>query len=71
MTYATVRERAFQEIQKHPENVEAISHNLSVALMMLDTPATTWMATMDELNRRWEYAVSSRSTLEERGTTDA
>lgn len=54
--YATLRERAFKEVAAHPENIDAISHNLAVAMMQLEVPATTWMSTMDELNRRWEHA---------------
>jgi hypothetical protein len=33
--FATVRERAFRAIQDRPEDVEAITHNLSAALMLL------------------------------------
>jgi hypothetical protein len=59
--YATIRERAFKQVEDHPEHIDAIAHNLSAALMLLDVPATTWQATMDELNRRWEFRIRKSS----------
>lgn len=56
----TVRKRAWKEIEKHPENLDSISHNLSVALMQLGVPSPAWVATMDELHRRWEFSIMKK-----------
>jgi hypothetical protein len=62
MDYMTVRRRAFLAIQERPQDVDLISHNFRVALVRLGVSGTMLAANIEELNRRWEYAMTERKS---------
>ena len=57
-TLLEVRDAFHKAVHERPGDYELIAGNYAHALFKLNVPATMMEACLNELNRRWKYAVT-------------